>query len=112
MYSAVLKTLTILFISFFLLIPLSAKGQQEWSGKRIMEEVYKRHELFPYVFEEQTIIRIDSAGKRDVQMARRFSRIEKNGIAKFLLVFDNPSEIRGVADELHGNGERRTFGPL
>ncbi|MBN2061665.1 MAG: outer membrane lipoprotein-sorting protein [Deltaproteobacteria bacterium] len=92
-----LKLFNILVLSVSLLIPLTAQGQQEWSGERIMEEVSKRHEIFPYVFEEQTIIRIDSRGKRDVQMARRFSRIEKEDSAKFLLVFDNPAEIRGVA---------------
>lgn len=97
MSAAFSKVLTILVMSVLLLTPLPVTGQQEWSGKRIMEEVYKRHELFPYVFEQYTIILINSTEERDVKMARRFSRLEKNGVARFLLVFDNPSEIRGVA---------------
>ncbi|MDY7037428.1 MAG: outer membrane lipoprotein-sorting protein [Thermodesulfobacteriota bacterium] len=62
-----------------------------------MDEVFKRHELFPYVFEEQTIILMDDSGNRDVRKVRRFSRVEKDGTVKYLLVFDNPAEIRGVA---------------
>ena len=62
-----------------------------------MKEVLKRHELFPYIFEEQTLILMDGEGNRDVRKVRRFSRVEKDGTVKYLLVFDNPSEVRGVA---------------
>jgi hypothetical protein len=62
-----------------------------------MDEVFKRHELFPYVFEKQTMILIDSAGNRDVRKARRFSRIEPDATVKYLLIFDHPTEVRGVA---------------
>ena len=73
------------------------QANDTWTGRRIIDEVFKRHEMFPYVFEEQTIIMMDSAGNRDVRKARRFSRVEKDGTVKYLLVFDNPSEVRGVA---------------
>lgn len=62
-----------------------------------MEEVLKRHEMFPYVFEEQTMILMDDAGNRDVRKMRRFSRVEKDKTVKYLLVFDYPLEIKGVA---------------
>ena len=62
-----------------------------------MDEVFKRHHLFPYVFEAQTMILMDRSGNRDVRMLRRFSRVEKDGTVKYLLVFDNPAEVRGVA---------------
>ena len=62
-----------------------------------MEEVFKRHEMFPYVFEEQTMILTDGADSRNVRKLRRFSRVEKDGTVKYLLVFDNPAEVRGVS---------------
>ena len=62
-----------------------------------MDECFKRHELFPYVFEEQTIILIDNVGNRETRKLRRFSRIDEGGAVKYLLVFDTPAEIQGVA---------------
>jgi len=67
------------------------------TGRLIMDEVFKRHELYPYVFEEQTMIMMDSSGNRDVRKVRRFSRVEKDETVKYLMVFDNPAEVRGVA---------------
>lgn len=72
-------------------------ADEEWTGRRIMEEVVKRHEMARYVFEEQTMIMMDFAGNRDVRKIRRFSRVEEDETIKFLLVFDNPPEVRGVA---------------
>jgi hypothetical protein len=82
---------------FFPVFSEPVRANDIWTGRSIMDEVFKRHEMFPYVFEEQTIIMTDSAGNRDVRKARRFSRVEKDGTVKYLLVFDNPSEVRGVA---------------
>ena len=91
---------------FFFLVPglvsfpffsKSVFSDENWTGRGVMEEVFKRHELFPYVFETQTMILMDGAGNRDVRTARRFSRVEKDGTIKYLLVLDNPVEIRGVA---------------
>ncbi|MFC1516128.1 outer membrane lipoprotein-sorting protein [Thermodesulfobacteriota bacterium] len=89
-----------LLIMGLLLLPFlstPSHADETWDGRRIMEEVLKRHELYPYVFEEQSMILIDSAGNRDVRKVRRFSRIEEDGTVKYLLIFDNPAEIRGVA---------------
>jgi hypothetical protein len=73
------------------------RAESRWSGSRIMAEVMQRHHLSPYVFEEQTMILMDAADHLDVRQLRRFSRIEIDGSVKFLLVFDNPAEIRGVS---------------
>ena len=89
-----------LLIPGLLLLPVfsrSVQADEKWTGRRIMEEGLKRHHLFPYVFEEQTMILMDRAGNRDVRKLRRFSRVEKDGTVKYLLVFDNPAEVRGVA---------------
>ncbi|MEX2524650.1 MAG: outer membrane lipoprotein-sorting protein [Gammaproteobacteria bacterium] len=67
------------------------------SGRELMEEVYQRHRQFPYVYEEQSMILIDRNGNRETRRARRYSRVEQDGTAKFLLLFDSPREVRGVA---------------
>ncbi len=90
----------VLLILALLLFPVFSKpahADKIWTGRSLMDEVFKRHELFPYVFEAQTMILTDGAGNRDVRKLRRFSRVEKDGTVKYLLVFDNPAEVRGVA---------------
>jgi Outer membrane lipoprotein-sorting protein len=67
------------------------------TGSDIMDQVFKRQRLFPYVYEEQTLILTDNRGNKDVKKMRRFSRVETDGTLKYLLVFDNPEEVRGVA---------------
>jgi len=96
----IIRIAGILPIMGLLLLPIFStlsNAGETWNGRRIMEEVLQRHELYPYVFEEQTMILIDSAGNRDVRKVRRFSRVEADGTVKYLLVFDNPAEVRGVA---------------
>ncbi len=85
-------------------------SDQSMTGAQIMAEVFQRHKLFPYVYEEQTMVLTDKAGHRDVRKVRRFSRLEKDGTAsgtaKFLLVFDSPAEVQGTALRIirHGTG--------
>jgi hypothetical protein len=69
----------------------------EATGVEIMEEVYKRHQQFPYIYEEQSMITEDRNGDRDTRKARRYSRVEEDGTVKFLLLFDFPQEVKGVA---------------
>jgi hypothetical protein len=75
----------------------AVESDQAWTGRRIMDEVFERHEQFPYVFEELSMILLDRDDHRDVRKARRFSRVETDGTVKYLLVFDNPPEVRGLA---------------
>ncbi len=70
---------------------------EETSGIEIMEEVQKRHQQFPYIYEEQSMVMEDRHGKRDTRKARRYSRMEEDGSVKFLLLFDYPKEVKGVA---------------
>jgi len=90
---------TIVFKGLLLLpvISMPVFADEVLTGHNIMDEVFKRHELYPYVFEEQTMVLMDNANNRDVRKLRRFSRVEKDGTVKLLLVFDNPEEVRGVA---------------
>lgn len=69
----------------------------EMDGAAIMAEHLRRHEQFPYVYEQQTMVLVDAAGKRQVRRVRRYMRVEEDLAVKFLLVFMEPSEIRGVA---------------
>ena len=69
----------------------------ETTGAEIMEEVYKRHQQFPYIYEEQSMVMEDRNGDRDTRKARRYSRVEEDGTVKFLLLFDYPQEVKGVA---------------
>ncbi|MBL1142083.1 MAG: outer membrane lipoprotein-sorting protein [Proteobacteria bacterium] len=74
-----------------------ASINSETSGVEIMEEVQKRHQQFPYIYEEQSMVMLDRQGDRDTRKARRFSRVEEDGSVKFLLLFDYPREVKGVA---------------
>lgn len=75
---------------------LQANQQEGLSGRQIMDEVYRRHEQYPYVYEEQVMILIDRAGHRDTRKLRRFSRIDSKDQSQYLLLFDDPAEVRGV----------------
>lgn len=67
------------------------------TGSDIMDQVFRRRLLFPYVYEEQTLVLTDHMGNKDVKKMRRFSRLETNGNFQYLLVFDSPAEVRGLA---------------
>jgi len=90
----VYKLASILFIYCTV---IHAESPMDLNGRGIMDEVYKRHQQYPYVYEEQSMVMRDRNGKRDTRKAHRYSRVEDDGTAKFMLVFDFPREIRGVA---------------
>jgi len=46
------------------------------SGAAIVRESLRRHELYPYVYEEQTLILSDAQQQRDVRRIRRYSRLD------------------------------------
>jgi hypothetical protein len=83
--------------ALLLLVTAAAWAEPPPDGRAIMEEVFARHEQFPYTLERQTLILTDAAGNRDARQLRRLSRVEPDGTLKFLLVFDNPPEVRGAA---------------
>jgi hypothetical protein len=92
-----------LFFFLSLLIALShiqeciGFASSEMTGAEIMEEVDKRHQQFPYIYEEQSMILVDRYGEQDTRKARRYSRVEEDGTVRFLLLFDYPQEVKGVA---------------
>lgn len=86
-----------LFLTLLMAYSISqAITQDGLNGREIMEQVYKRHEQFPHVYEEQVMVLIDKAGKKDTRTLRRYSRINAHHDAYNLLIFDDPPEVRGV----------------
>jgi len=77
--------------------PWSLAEEKRLSGEEIMTEARSRHEIYPYVFEQQRFVMTDRKGGKTVRQARRYWRLEDNGMFHFLLVFDEPPEVRGVA---------------
>jgi len=69
----------------------------ETSGAEIMKQVQIRHQQFPYIYEEQSMMMQDRNGDRDTRKVRRYSKVEKDGTVRFLLLFDYPEEVKGVA---------------
>jgi len=80
-----------------IVIKQDEQSSLDWSGIRMMEEVYNRHQQFPYIYEEQSMVMVDRKGDRDTRKARRYSRVEDDGTVKFLLLFVFPREVKGVA---------------
>ena len=74
-----------------------AEPYNQHNGRQLMQAVYDRHEQYPYVYEEQSMIMIDQQGNRNTRKLRRYSRVAADGSADFLLLFDSPLEIKGVA---------------
>ena len=66
------------------------------SGRQIMDEVSARHDR-PFEFEEQAMILIDDRGNTEDREVRRYAREWDNGLYRYLLVFDSPAGVRGVA---------------
>lgn len=94
------KNFTLLFILYT--SPLNAEEHAELkpdeaSGLELMQEVYRRHQQFSFIYEEQSMVMIDRNGDRDTRKVKRYSRVEDDGSVKFLLLFESPDEINGVA---------------
>ncbi len=67
------------------------------SGRKIMEAVYDRHRQYPYVYEEKSMVLIDRHNRKQTRTLRRYSRVSADGTVRFLLLFDSPRDVMGVA---------------
>lgn len=70
---------------------------ENWTGRELLDLVYQRHQQFPYVYEEQSMIMIDQNGHKNTRKLRRYSRADESGKVRFLLLFDSPLDVKGVA---------------
>lgn len=69
----------------------------DMGGREIVEASRQRHNRFPYVFERVDLITTDRKNRRNVRKARRYWRVDNDGGLRFLWVFEQPPELRGVA---------------
>jgi hypothetical protein len=109
------STVFVLLISCLLAQESFAYVSKETSGDEIMKEVQKRHQQFPYIYEEQSMVMEDRHGKRDTRKAKRYSIVERDGSVKFLLLFEYPREVKGVAllanRDVDGNTKKYIYLP-
>jgi hypothetical protein len=92
------------YLAYFVLLTTAffaghgmAMIDSETTGAEIMQQVQMRHQQFPYIYEEQSMMMQDRNGERDTRKARRYSKVEEDGTVRFLLLFDYPEEVKGVA---------------
>ncbi len=76
---------------------VSAQPADVPTGTQIMQEVQRRYQLQTNIYEELTVILTDRLGNRDTRNMRRYSRTDVAGNTKFLLMFDTPVDVHGVA---------------
>ncbi len=66
------------------------------SGEAVVYESVRRHNFYPYVYEEQVLVLVDANKQRDVRRMQRYSRMEKDGSFKLLLKFNYPESVAGT----------------
>lgn len=74
-----------------------APDSEGLDGRALMEAVYARHDQYPFVYEEQSLVLIDQRGDRMTRRMTRYSRVEGDGTARLMLLFTSPPEVEGVA---------------
>lgn len=112
------------FLFLSLLVPglsIGDDGEQpvdpleDWSGRALLDLVSERHQQYPNVYEEQSMVLIDQSGHKNTRKLRRYSRVDESGTANFLLLFDSPLDIKGVAllaqREQNGRSEQSFYLP-
>ena len=78
------------------------------TGHDIMQLSQQRHNSYPYVYEEQTMVLEDKFGHRSTKKMKRFSRFEKDKSAKLLLLFTYPEEVKGFSLIAHRDSSGNT----
>jgi hypothetical protein len=100
-------------VTFLLLTAIFASAADfqfsEASGRVLMQQVYDTHQQYPYVYEEQSLVLIDRDGNRKIRKVKLYSRIDPILFQRFLLLFESPEEVKGVAvlAERNANGDTR-----
>jgi hypothetical protein len=73
---------------------LALKGA---SGLSLMQYVYDKHQQYPFVYEEQSMVLIDGQGNRETRKVKMYTRVESNLLQRILLLFESPEDVKGVA---------------
>lgn len=69
---------------------------EEMSGREIMDEISRHHES-QVEMETLAMTLTDKKGRETNRILRQYSRQNADGLYKYLLVFDDPKGIKGVA---------------
>lgn len=69
---------------------------EELTGRQILDEVALRHEA-AVQYEEQAMNLVDKKGNQEVRQVRYYARKGQEGLFKYLMTFDSPAGIKGVA---------------
>lgn len=77
-------------------LSMSCLSAQEMSGQEIMDEI-SRHQDSTAELESLTMTLTDKKGKTTSRTLRQYSLKNTDGLYKYLLVFDEPNGIKGVA---------------
>ena len=82
-----------LLLWIFGVFPVAAQSPD---GRRIIDEVSRRHDA-GREFQTLRMVLEEKAGARSERVLRRYMRQGPDGLSRYLLVFDAPSGVRGVA---------------
>lgn len=82
-------------VSLSVAAPMVAQAE-ELTGRAIMDEVSARHDR-PFEAENQAMTLIDEQGNTEDRKLRRYAREGDNGLYRYLVVFDEPAGVHGVA---------------
>jgi hypothetical protein len=86
-----------LFVALLLFnLPAAATNQTGLSGRQILDQVSKRQDK-PYEFEVQDIVLIDKSGSIEKRELQRYKRDMTEQETRHLLIFSQPSGVRGVS---------------
>jgi len=88
---------------------------QDMTGRQIMEAVSARHER-PNEFSVEEMRLLDADGQEEeVRTLRRFAKEFEGSLSKYLLTFDSPAGVKGVAmltwETAEGEDDQWTFLP-
>ena len=83
------------------------------SGEALINLMHDRHQQYPYVYEEQSMVLIDRQGNKETRNLRRYSRVDEvvdadEGnvkVARYMLVFDSPDDVKGMVLLAEKRGE-------
>ncbi len=93
---------------------IASANSNDLTGRDIMDEISTRHDS-SVEMEVQTMTLDDNKGTTQVRELRQFGAKQDSGLYKYLLAFDNPRGIKGVAlltwENPGGDDDQWTFLP-
>jgi hypothetical protein len=97
-----MRAVSALVVTSFLAVPawaqeLELSPFENATGVELMQAVRDQHQLYPHTYEEQSLVLTDRHGQRETRRMRTYMRAEEDGTLRYMLLFDTPVEVEGVA---------------